>query len=99
MGRFYETADDWVNERDDAISEAAAARGRDPSLDHGGSTPWHRMLIAAARRHSVWVTFQDDGRVHLSEFGTKVFLAVFDDEPSAISYIDRLPVKPMSERR
>jgi hypothetical protein len=78
---------------DDYLSEAAAARGRDRSLDHGASTPWHRMMLAAANRHGVWFTIQDDGRVRLSEFGSKVYITTCDTPEEAIAFIDRMPVK------
>jgi hypothetical protein len=81
----YETADDW-------LSEAAAARHPPPASD---GLPWryHSQLVAACKKRGIWFSVQDDGRIHLSEFGSRIYLETFDTAEQAILFVDGRPLK------
>lgn len=78
MKHYYATAEDYLN-------EAAAVRA--------ARTPWHRTLLAACRKRSVFFKMHDDGKVELSEYGTRVPLGTFENAPAAIRFVDQLPIK------
>ena len=87
--KYYATADDYLNETDDAIAEAAAFR-RHPR--RSGREAWHRMLVASACAHGVWARVEPDGRIHVSDLGSRRYRGTFDNFAAAIAFIDTLPL-------
>ena len=73
---------------DDPYVESAAAR-HDLYYDRR----LHGKLVCAANRHGVWAEVEDDQRVVLTEFGTRVYIGTFPDVLAAIDFIDSLPTK------